>query len=103
MFSQILAEMQEAARDGRVYLTEHARDEMADDDLSFQDVVRCILTGTIVEQQYDPQRREYKYLVYGESLHEDEMAVIAKLTYNSNVGVITVYRLLITDYDWSSE
>jgi hypothetical protein len=54
MFERILAEMRKAARAGLVYLTEHAR---------------------------------------------DEMAVVAKLTYNNNVGVITVYRLRITDYD----
>ncbi len=99
MFSQILAEMQEAARKGLIYLTEHARDEMADDDLTFQDVVNCILTGEIVEQQYDPKRDEYKYVVYGDSLYEDEIAVVAKLTYNYSVGVITVFRLHISDYD----
>jgi hypothetical protein len=74
MFERILAEMQEAARVGLVYLTEHARDEMADDGLTFQDVINCCLS-------------------------EGEMAVVAKLTYNNNVGVITVYRLRITDYD----
>lgn len=99
MFSQVLAEMREAARNGQVYLTEHARDEMADDNLTFQDVINCILTGEIVEQQYDPKRDENKYVVYGDSLGEDEMAVVAKLTYNYNVGVITVYRLCISDYD----
>ena len=31
--------------------------------------------------------------------NEDEIAVVAKLTYNYNVGVITVYRLCISDYD----
>ena len=99
MFSQILAEMQEAARKGQVYLTEHARDEMANDDLTFQDVINCVLTGEIVEQQYDPKWDENKYVVYGDSLCEDEIAVIAKLTYNYNVGVITVFRLRISDYD----
>ena len=32
-------------------------------------------------------------------MNEDEMAVVARLTYNNNVGVITVYRLRIIDYD----
>ena len=72
---------------------------MADEDLTFQDVIHCILTGEIIEQQYDVRRNENKYVVYGDYVNEDEMAVIAKLTYNRNVGVITVYRLRITDYD----
>ncbi len=99
MFDHILDEMRQAAQAGRIYLTEHARDEMADDGLTFRDVVQCTLTGEVVEEQYDADRNENKYVVYGESLNEEEMAVVAKLTYNKNVGVITVYRLRITDYD----
>lgn len=99
MYAQILREMQEAARGRRVYLSEHARDEMADDDLTFRDVIHCILTGEIVEEQYDLKRKENKYVIYGDCLDETEMAVVAKLTYNQGVGVITVYRLRITDYD----
>ena len=91
--------MREAARWGRVYLTEHTRDEMADDDLTFRDVLNCILTGEIIEQQYDLKRKEYKYVICGDSLDEAEMAVVAKLIYNQDVGVITVYRLRITDYE----
>ncbi len=99
MFEHILAEIREAAQAKRIYLTEHARDEMADDSLTFQDVIHCILTGEIVERQYDAARDENKYVVYGDCLNEDEMALVAKLTYNRNVGVITVYRLRINDYD----
>jgi hypothetical protein len=50
MFASILAEMREAARVGRVYLTEYARGETANDGLTFEDIVHCILTGEIVEQ-----------------------------------------------------
>jgi len=99
MFEQILVEIQRAARAKLVYLTEHARDEMADDGLTFQDVIHCILTGEIIERQYDLLRNENKYVIYGDCVNEDEVAVVAKLTYNRNVGVITVYRLRITDYD----
>ncbi len=73
MFEQILAEMQSAAKAKRVYLTEHARDEMADDNLTFADVICCILTGEIVEQQFDEQRDEDKYVVYGDCLNEESL------------------------------
>lgn len=65
MFEQILAEMQSAAGNKRVYLTEHARDEMADDGLTFEDVIGCILTSEIFEQRFDEQWRENKYLFVG--------------------------------------
>ena len=99
MFEQVLSAMREAAAAPRVYLTEHARDEMADDRLSFRDVIHCILTGEIVEDQYDADRGESKYVIFGDGCNEDEMAVVAKLTYNQTAVVITVYRLRITDYD----
>ena len=72
---------------------------MADDGLTFQDVGHCILMGEIVEQQYDVRRGENKYVIYGDCLNENEIAVVVKLTYQRNVGVITAYRLRITDYD----
>jgi uncharacterized protein YjaG (DUF416 family) len=93
MFDEILAEMPEAARHRRVYRTEPARDEMADEELTFTDVIHCLLTGEVVEQQIDVSRNESKYVIYGDALNEDEMAVVAKLAYNNNVGVMTVYRL----------
>ena len=40
-------------------MTNHAVREMKNDSLTFKDVVHSILTGEIVEQQYDPDRKEY--------------------------------------------
>jgi hypothetical protein len=39
---------------------------MDDDDLYKADVVHCILTGAIVDRQWDDAFQEYKYLVDGE-------------------------------------
>lgn len=72
---------------------------MADDEQTFQDISHCISMGEIVAQQYDAQRSENKYVIYGDCANEDEIAVVVKLTYQRNVGVITAYRLRITDYD----
>lgn len=98
-YAQILAKMQEAARAGRVFLTFHANKELKDDKLTYDDVVNCVLTGEIIEQQFDVERAEDKYLVFGDSLSADEMAVVARLGYNDDTVIITVYRLRITDYE----
>ncbi|MBI1760344.1 MAG: DUF4258 domain-containing protein [Acidobacteria bacterium] len=99
MFQSLLAEMQAAARVKRIYLSEHARDELDDDGFVFQDVIQCLLTGEIVEEQYDLKRAENKYVVYGDTVAGAEMAVVVKLTDCRNVFVITGYRLRITDYE----
>jgi hypothetical protein len=100
MFDEILKLMREAAVAGRVYLTPHAIRELKDDDLTVDDLVNCLLTGEIIEQQFDDDRQEEKYLIYGDARNNDEMAVSAKLGYNKTTIVITVFRLRITDYDY---
>lgn len=79
-------------------MTNHAVKEMKDDGLTFKDVVHSILTGEIVDQQYDPDHKEYKYILYGNTLDGDEAGVIAKLGVDDTV-VITVYRLRFDDYE----
>lgn len=61
--------------------------------------MNCILTGEIIEHQFDVSRGEDKYLVFGDSLNADEMTVVAKLGYNDDAVIITVYRLRLTDYE----
>ncbi|HEX4951304.1 MAG TPA: DUF4258 domain-containing protein [Blastocatellia bacterium] len=98
MFAQILAQMREAAAADRVYLTFHANKELKADGLDYDDVIHCILTGEIMEQQLDDG--EEKYVLYGDACNNDEIAVVAKLGYNQTTVIITVFRLRISDYDF---
>ncbi len=99
MYDEILKQMREAAAAGRVYLTIHANKELKRDRLDYGDVVHCLLTGEIIEQQFDDDWGEDKYLVYGDTQGGNEMAVVAKLGYHNTAVIITAYRLRITDYD----
>ncbi len=99
MYSHILKLIHQAARDGRVYLTLHANKELKIDNLTYDDVINCLLTGDVVTDQYDPDYDETKYVIYGDCLNKDEMAVIAKLGYNQDAVIITVYKLRVTDYE----
>jgi hypothetical protein len=91
--------MRLAVRAGRVRMTDHAVREMKADGLCYEDVVNALLTGEIVEHQYDPARGDDKYLIYGDSLSADEVGLVAKLGYNDGTVIITVFRLRIDDYD----
>lgn len=99
MYDKIMSKMRAAARNGRIHITTHAKDEMYAEGLTKGDVVNCILSGEIVKTQWDFLRFENKYVIYGDSMKNDEIAVVAKLTYNNGVAVITVYKLTILDYD----
>ena len=98
MYSQILQEMQEAVKAGRIRFRLHALDELADEGLLPADAINCILTGEIMEQQVD--EGEEKYLLYGDARNNDEIAVVAKLGYNQTTVIITVFRLRVINYDF---
>ena len=51
----------------------------------------CILTGRIIERQRDRRRREWKYLVLGETLAGTSAVTIAKLGAGNMLVIITVY------------
>jgi len=93
MYEKVLKRARRAARAGSVYLSFHANEELAADDLIYADVINCLLTGEIIGDQYDADRGEVKYELYGDSQNGDEMAVIFKLGYNDDAVIITVYRL----------
>lgn len=99
MYKHILSTMQLNVQAGRIIMTNHAVREMKNDSLTFKDVIHSILTSEIVEQQYDPDHKEYKYILSGDTLDGDEAGVVAKLGVNDTV-VITVYRLGVDDYDY---
>lgn len=99
MYEQELRQMQVAARAGSIRFVPHAVKELALDYLSPDDAVNCILTGEIVRDQYDPKYKQLKYVIYGDSLSNMEIAVIARWDDGSKVVVITVFRLRVDDYE----
>ena len=99
MYDKILRRMRKAARAGRVRFTDHATDEMGNEDLSRDDVVNGILTGEIMGDQFDIGYGDTKYVIYGDALDDREIGVVAKMDVYGNVAVITVYQLKITDYE----
>jgi Domain of unknown function (DUF4258) len=99
MYEQVLQQMRRAVEAGRIRFTGHALDELEEDGLLIADALHCILTGEIVEDQYDQRYRQIKYVFYGDTLKGDEMGLIARWDHPPGVVVITVYRLNINDYD----
>jgi Domain of unknown function (DUF4258) len=94
MYDKILREMRARVQSGNIVITVHCRQEMFNDGLLSADVERCILTGEIVERQWDDEFAEYKYVIEGETTEQDEfLHVVAKLGPRNTV-VITVYRVI---------
>jgi len=93
MFEKVLQQMRHSVRAGKVIITAHAYGEMNEDDLFVSDIENCILTGAIMTRQWDDDFGEWKYVIHGDSLVGEEMAVAAKLDYNRSVVIITAFRL----------
>ncbi|MBI2882847.1 MAG: DUF4258 domain-containing protein [Candidatus Methylomirabilis oxyfera] len=91
MHDAILRRMHELVRRSRYVMTARGRQEMQADDLGIFDVEHCILTGRIIERQRDRRRREWKYLVRGETLAGGFAVTVAKIGANDMLVIITVY------------
>ncbi len=93
MFEDILSFMKLCVREGRGIITDHAFDEMEEDDLFAFDLEQCVYTGTIIERQWDDSFQDWKYLIYGKSADDENIAVVAKLDRNEALVFITTFRL----------
>lgn len=98
MYDDILELMRQAVAADRVFLSFHANKELKADRLQFGDIINCILSGEIIEQQLDDS--DEKYLLYGDAQNGDELALVAKLGFQQTTLIITVFRLRITDYEY---
>jgi len=89
----VLEQMQSSAEAGRLILPDHVLDAMDDDDLLAVDIENAILTGGIVERQWDYEWEEWKYVIQGQATDGNEIEVVAKPGYNNATILITVYRV----------
>jgi hypothetical protein len=82
-----------------VRFTSHSLDELADEGYLKADVYHCILTGEIVEDQYDLRYLQTKYIVFGDAKNGDEIGLTARFDNLSGIVIITVFQLQVDDYD----
>lgn len=74
-------------------MTTHAVEEMEADGLTVFDVEHGVLTGRVAGRQRDPETREWKYVLQGLSLDEENLGIVAKIGATGRLVVITVYLL----------
>ncbi len=79
--------------DGHLVVTQHAFEEMIDDNLFQTDVENCILFGEIVERQRDMEWDEWKYIILGQTVDGKAIEVVLKSGKSGNAVVITTYVL----------
>ena len=91
MFERIIKLMREKIRKKQYIMTLHAEEEMNNDDLTIYDVESAILTGKIVERQRDRETAELKYRINGQTLSDDKVEVITKVSPTGKLVIITVY------------
>ncbi len=92
MFQRILMRMRERVRTRQYVMTLHGEEEMDEDDLTIFDVESVILTGEIFERQKEHVTAEWKYLLKGQTVTQDDAIVVAKLSPTGKLVIITVYR-----------
>ena len=93
MYERILKRICEKIRNRLYVMTQHARKEMIDDELSIYDVEHGILTGRILERQKDAETAEWKYRVRGKTFKKYNVETIVKLSPTGKLVIITLYLL----------
>ena len=93
MASRELERIRNAILDRRYALTEHAYEEMDEDDLDVLDVESAILTGEI-DQVLTMDPRGTRYVVIGNATdQETPVAVVVRFVEHDQLLVITVYQI----------
>lgn len=93
MASRELESIRNAILDGRYTLTEHAYDEMDQDNLDVLDVESAILTGEI-DQVMTMDPRGTRYVVIGNATdQETAVGVVARFVEHEQLLIITVYEI----------
>jgi len=81
-----------AILDHRYVLTEHAQEEMEDDNLDVLDVESAVLTGE-VEQMLTRDPRGTRYFVLGTATdRETPVGVVLRFVESDQVLIVTVYE-----------
>ena len=93
MFDQVLKQTRQRVELLQYIMTLHSDEEMEDDGLTIFDIEHVILTGEIVQRQFDVNSGEAKYLIEGRIESGDPVIVVVKLGATDTVVIITVYRV----------
>jgi hypothetical protein len=89
-----LERIRNAILDGRYSLTEHAYEEMEEDDLDVLDVESAILTGEI-DRALTMDPRGTRYVVLGKATdQETPVGVVVRFVEHDQLLVITVYEIV---------
>lgn len=74
-------------------MTQHARKEMNDDELTIFDVEHAILSRDVLERQRDQGSNESKYRIEGKSLEGAFIETVVKISPTGKIVIVTVYRI----------
>ena len=93
MLSRELERICNAILDGRYILTEHAYDEMANDELDVLDVESAILTGEI-DKVFTMDPRGVRFVIIGHATDlETPVGVVVRFVEQDQLLISTVYEI----------
>ena len=76
MFKQVLVKMRERMRVGKLTISTHAFREMLDDNPLSSDLRHCVFHGEITERQWDENWDEWKYVITGDAVDGQAIALM---------------------------
>ncbi|MSP40028.1 MAG: DUF4258 domain-containing protein [Deltaproteobacteria bacterium] len=92
MYPRVLAKIRNLVKQGDYVLSIHAENELANDNLTEQDLEAAMLNGTIIRRERDPIGRG-KYVIEGKTQKGKGLTVVAQFFQTRQlVVIITAYE-----------
>lgn len=76
---------------GRIVYSGHLRDRMNERSFTMQDITCAMETGTVIEQEFDEENRNWKYKIEGKTIENDTAVVVSAVIERNKILIITVF------------
>ena len=86
-----ISDLRNRVRARHYVVTQHAADELEDDNLTIHDLENIVLSGQIVDRQRDRETQEIKYIVRGRACDGRVAEAVGKIASWSALVFITAY------------
>jgi pentose-5-phosphate-3-epimerase len=90
-YRRVMQRIRSLLEEGTIFITPHAREEMAKDDLDDTDVIHILGVGSIRPGSHSKPRAHWRYVVEGQSVDRRKAACVVEV--EGGMVVVTVFAL----------
>ncbi len=87
----VIEQAKECWRGGRVRITGHCRERMAERNVGDADITSAFETGAVDDAQWNEKFNEWRYRILGQDVEGDDLSVLVTFEGDTLISFITVF------------